>query len=166
MSADGSTVLFGAIPADLQFSAEDKRVLRRFARELTRRVAEGSAFTCLITDDRELRRLNRDFLGHDYATDVLSFPSAEASAGLGEIAVSSERAKAQADEFEHEALDEIRILMLHGVLHLTGMDHERDAGEMARAEQRWREEFGLPETLIARVAQRASQRPAREGRIR
>lgn len=152
MSADGSSVLFGAIPPGLRFSTEDKRALRRFARELERSVAGGSSFTCLITSDRELQRLNRDFLGHDDATDVLSFPSASENGSLGEIAVSSERANAQAAEFGHGHVDEIRILMLHGVLHLTGMDHERDLGEMDRAEQRWRSEFGLPATLIARAA--------------
>ncbi|HEX3681069.1 MAG TPA: rRNA maturation RNase YbeY [Bryobacteraceae bacterium] len=152
MSVDGSTVLFGATPRHLEFSPEDKRALRRFARELERRAAGGRAFHCLMTTDREMQRLNRDFLGHDYATDVLSFPNANGHGGLGDIAVSSERAQAQAEEFGHEYLDEIRILMLHGVLHLTGMDHERDGGEMERAEERWRNEFGLPATLIARVA--------------
>jgi probable rRNA maturation factor len=152
MSVDGSTVLFGAIPQRLELSPEDKRALRRFARELTRRVADGSAFTCLITTDRELQRLNRDFLEHDYPTDVLSFPGANGQGGLGDIAVSCERAKAQAQQFGHGHIDEIRILMLHGLLHLTGMDHERDGGEMDRAEQRWRNEFGLPTTLIARAS--------------
>ncbi|HTU45808.1 MAG TPA: rRNA maturation RNase YbeY [Bryobacteraceae bacterium] len=152
MSVDGSTVLFGAIPTQLEFSSEDKRALRRFARELTRRVAGGNAFHCLITTDCELQRLNRDFLGHDYPTDVLSFPGADGNGGLGDIAVSCERAETQAQEFGHGVMDEICILMLHGVLHLTGMDHERDGGEMDRAEQRWRDEFGLPGTLIARAA--------------
>lgn len=154
MSPDGSTVLFGAIRAELKFSSDERRLLRGFARELERSVTGGSAFTCLVTNDRELQRLNREFLGHDYPTDVLSFPSAGDAGSLGEIAVSSERAKAQAEEFGHGHVDEIRILMLHGVLHLTGMDHERDHGEMERAEQRWRSEFGLPATLIGRAAGR------------
>lgn len=158
MSADGSTVLFGAISKQLQFSLEDKRALRRFARELTRRVAQGSSFTCLITTDRELQRLNRDFLGHDYPTDVLSFPGAVSNGSLGDIALSAERAKVQAQEFGHEHLDEIRILMLHGLLHLTGMDHERDSGEMERAELQWRAEFGLPATLISRASMQGQVR--------
>jgi probable rRNA maturation factor len=152
MSSDGSTVLFGAIPEHLELSAGDKRALRQFARRLQRCVAGGGAFTCLITNDDELRRLNRDFLGRDYPTDVLSFPRASGNESLGDIAVSSERAKAQAQTFGHEHLDEIRILILHGVLHLTGMDHERDGGEMDRAERRWRVEFDLPATLIARAS--------------
>jgi probable rRNA maturation factor len=106
--------------------------------------------TCLITDDRELRRLNRKFRGKNYATDVLSFPSLEA--GAGEIAISLDRAAEQAAEHGHSLTDEIRILMLHGVLHLTGMDHETDTGEMARAEKRWRKRLGLPSGLIERGA--------------
>src|SRR5204863_1068833 len=106
-------------------------------------------FHCLITDDRELRRLNRQFLGHDYATDVLSFPS-ESGVELGELAISAGRAAAQAREHGHSRLDEIRILMLHGVLHLKGMDHQTDGGAMARAESRWRQKLGLPAGLITR----------------
>lgn len=154
MPADGSTVLFGAIPSHLKFSSEEKRALRRFTKALGRSVAQGRKFISLITNDRELQRLNREFLGRDYPTDVLSFPGAGEDACLGEIAVSCERAQAQAEEFGHGRIEEIRILMLHGVLHLTGMDHERDAGEMERAEERWRTEFGLASSLIARAAER------------
>jgi probable rRNA maturation factor len=93
------------------------------------------------------------FLGKSYPTDVLSFPSGEREA-LGEIAISVQRAGEQADEYGHELNDEIRILMLHGVLHLMGMDHENDRGAMARAEKRWRTEFGLPSGLIERSVKR------------
>ncbi len=100
----------------------------------------GRGVTCLITDDRELRALNRRFLRKDFATDVLSFPSSiETPNGeAGEIAISLDRAAAQAAELGHSVEEELRILMLHGVLHLAGMDHETDSGEMARAEARWR----------------------------
>jgi probable rRNA maturation factor len=114
-------------------------------------VANGRAFDCLISGDAELRRLNRDFRGQDYATDVLSFPSGTGlPACLGEIAISLPRARAQAREFGHPPEQEIRILMLHGVLHLLGMDHERDRGRMARAEKRWRARLRLPHGLIER----------------
>src|SRR5436853_4443890 len=130
-------------------------VLRRppietFARGLRDAVAKGREFHCLISDDRELRRLNRQFLGADYPTDVLSFPVNE-DAMLGELAISADRAAVQAREFGHSRLDEIRILMLHGVLHLLGMDHETDRGRMARAESRWRKKLNLPAGLIARA---------------
>ncbi len=146
-----ATVLFRALPAQFRPSAEEKRAIRAFARSLATRVANCRPFLCVISDDRELRRLNNDFLGHDYPTDVLSFPSASGDEDLGEMTISTERATAQALEFGHSRSDEICILMLHGVLHLCGLDHERDGGRMAAAEQRWRKELNLPLNLIARA---------------
>ena len=162
-----------------------RRELRQFLHELSRRIARGRAIVCLITDDRELRRLNREFRGKAYATDVLSFPAmkpeayielppgAESKSGahsefqrarfkqgtrgregasnLGELAISLDRAAAQAAGHGHSLTDELRILMLHGALHLAGYDHETDSGEMARAELRWRKRFGLPIALIERA---------------
>jgi probable rRNA maturation factor len=146
-------VLMRGAPSGLRRGA-----LEEFARQLVERVTGGRAFHCLITGDRELQRLNRQFLGKDYPTDVLSFPAAEsAQAGmpmppiLGEIAISATRAARQARAFRHSADQEIRILMLHGALHLLGMDHERDHGAMARAENAWRKKLGLPAGLIERV---------------
>ena len=142
-----SLVLFRRAPAGLR-----RERVAHFACELRKRVTRGRGFLCLITGDRELKNLNRRFLGKDYATDVLSFPAGGGkSAALGELAISAERAADQAREFGHSMDDEIRILMLHGVLHLLGMDHERDRGAMARAETRWRKQFGLPTGLIERV---------------
>lgn len=149
MSESGSTLLFRELPSHLKFSAGEKRELRAFARKAASRLGDRRAFTCVLSDDNELRALNRQFLGHDYATDVLSFPGSNGD--LGEIIISAERAQAQAAEFGHNRVDEIRILMLHGLLHLSGMDHERDNGAMARAEKKWRDEFGLPNSLIART---------------
>jgi len=151
MSSDGSTVLFGALPAKYKFSAADKRVLTRFARKLSAQMAQGKYFECLITDDRELQRLNQSFLKHNYPTDVLSFPAEGQPFAIGECAISVERAADQSREFGHSLLEEIKILMLHGVLHLTGLDHEKDAGEMALAEARWRNELKLPNSLIERA---------------
>lgn len=153
MSSEGSSLLFQAVPAALKLSVEDKRVLRQFTKTVEQHVTGGRSFCCLLTSDRELQRMNREFLQHDYPTDVLSFPAASANGSLGELAISTERAAAQAAEFGHTLLDELRILMLHGVLHLTGMDHEHDRGEMARAERKWRVQFGLPNSLIARTQQ-------------
>ena len=137
--------------------------LEQFARGLRRRVTGGREFQCLITGDAEMQRLNREFRRKDYPTDVLSFPSGtgvhkkKGQAGtpiqlsLGDIAISVDRARAQAREFGHTVDDEICILMLHGVLHLMGMDHERDGGAMARAETEWRRKLRLPSALIERV---------------
>jgi probable rRNA maturation factor len=151
MSSDGSLLVFRSVPAHLRFGTADKRALRNFARGLSERIGHSRAFCCLVTSDEELRRLNREFLNHDYPTDVLSFPAAEEGGELGELAISIERADVQARQYEHALLDELRVLMLHGVLHLSGMDHERDRGEMARAERKLRKEFGLPNGLIARA---------------
>jgi probable rRNA maturation factor len=125
--------------------------LRAFAEQLRDEVAGGQAFCCLLADDRELRRLNRQFLGKDYPTDVLSFPEPGPDDFLGELAISVERAREQARLLGHTVEVEIRILMLHGVLHLLGMDHEEDRGRMARAETRLRKKLGLPAGLIERV---------------
>jgi probable rRNA maturation factor len=148
-SPEGSTVTFRRVPADIRRAAA-----ARFARRLEAQVAKGRPFDCLIAGDAELRRLNREFRGEDCATDVLSFPApvfAGRSSRLGDIAISWRRARAQARRFGHSTEREIRLLMLHGVLHLLGMDHQNDAGRMARAERRWRARLGLPNGLIERV---------------
>jgi probable rRNA maturation factor len=118
--------------------------LRDFLADMAKRLARNQPVTCLITTDGELRRLNRQFRGKNYATDVLSFPP-------DEMAISLDRAAAQAKELGHSLDAELRILMLHGLLHLRGMDHENDSGEMRRAETRWRKRLGLPAGLIERA---------------
>jgi probable rRNA maturation factor len=148
-SPDGSTVTFRRAAADVR-----ARALTVFARKLEREVAKGAAFDTLITGDAELRKLNREFRGKDYATDVLSFPAVGGQGSpthIGDLAISVARARAQAKQYGHTVEQEIRILILHGLLHLLGMDHERDGGRMARAEKRWRRELGLPDGLIERV---------------
>jgi probable rRNA maturation factor len=135
----------------------DRAELRGFLAELTRRVARGRIITCLIATDAEVRRLNRQFRGKNQATDVLSFPPANPNGVSGDIAISIDRARIQAAERGHSLADELRILMLHGALHLAGMDHESDSGEMARAEGRWRRKLGLPDGLIERAHQKAQR---------
>jgi probable rRNA maturation factor len=146
MSPDGSQFLFRSAPRGL-----DRKRLRQFQETLREQVAEGREFTCLLTSDAELRRLNATFLGKDYATDVLSFPSLEGEEGLGELAISAVRAREQAAEQGHPIETEIEILMLHGVLHLLGHDHETDRGAMRRLETRWRKKLQLPAGLIERT---------------
>jgi probable rRNA maturation factor len=143
-SPEGSSVLFRRVVSDVR-----PRALQTFARKLRLEAAKGRAFECLITGDAELRKLNREFRGKDQATDVLSFPSGLGE-GMGSIAISAARARAQGRNFGHSTEAEVRILMLHGVLHLLGYDHETDNGRMARAEKRWRQNLGLPNGLIER----------------
>lgn len=128
---------------------EERAALRAFARELSDKVLEGHSFVCLLSDDAQLQQLNKEFLGHDFPTDVLSFPSGETDE-LGEIAISLGRATEQAIEQGHTLLEELKILMLHGALHLSGMDHEKDGGEMKRRETKWRKALDLPAGLIER----------------
>jgi probable rRNA maturation factor len=128
-----------------------RRELKAFAAALQTEVARGRAFDVLIAGDAELERLNRQFRAKPYPTDVLSFPSEGIENFMGEIAISEARAATQAEELGHSKDCEIRILMLHGVLHLAGMDHEKDNGAMARAERRWRKHFSLPAGLIERA---------------
>jgi len=128
----------------------DRNAVRRLASRISLEPAAGQRFCCLITGDAELQRWNREFLGHDYPTDVLSFPSSSPGGGLGDMAISVDRAAIQAQEHDHTVEEEIGILMLHGVLHLLGYDHETDRGRMARVEKKWRAALDFPIGLIER----------------
>jgi probable rRNA maturation factor len=102
--------------------------------------AAGS-FGVRFASDREMRRLNRDFRGKDRPTDVLSFPGGEepgAGWHLGDVVISVPTARRQAAAAGHPAERELRLLLLHGVLHCLGHDHETDQGEMERLERRLR----------------------------
>ena len=112
----------------------------------------------LLADDRVLRRLNREYRGKNKATDVLSFPAGEGFPGAhaGDLAISLETAARQAEDHGHTLRDELRILILHGVLHLSGLDHEADDGEMAARERELRRRLRLPLGLIARAGTSAS----------
>ena len=109
--------------------------------------------TLMVTDNRELRALNMRFKGADRATDVLSFPAPVFVRGFaGDIAISVEIAAKNARRLGHSVSDEIRILVLHGVLHLAGYDHDSDNGEMASRELLMRKRLSLPTGLIERNA--------------
>ena len=111
--------------------------------------ARGDLSVAIISD-RRMRALNRQFRGKDYATDVLSFPSEERGF-MGDIVIAEGVAKRQAREAGHSLQTELRVLSLHGLLHLLGYDHEADDGKMARVEARLRRKAGLPEGLIERA---------------
>ena len=143
-----------------------KTGLARFVREAQRAVGLAGAVDVLLADDRLLRRLNRGFRGKDKATDVLSFPAVEELRGefAGDLAISLETAAKQAEEHGHSLRDEVRILLLHGLLHLSGMDHETDRGEMAAKEAELRKKLRLKSGLIARAGRKVSaQSAARRG---
>ncbi len=157
-----SLVIYGKAPRWLR-----RRDLNAFAETVCRRVAGDRRFCCLLTDDEALRRLNREFRGLDEPTDVLSFPAAAPDGELGDIAISVDRAREQAADYGHDLMTEIRVLLLHGVLHLVGHDHASDRGKMRRVEARWRRQLGLPAGVIERVTGRkAAPKRAAGGRKR
>lgn len=128
---------------------------------------------CLVSD-RVMRRYNKQFRRKNETTDVLSFPMDPQESGedyFGDILISVETAQRHAARFGLRLEDEIKVLILHGLLHLAGQDHERDKGQMARNERRWAARLGLARSLLAREPgtmgagnlppQRASLRPSR-----
>ena len=127
-----------------------------------RRVAPAGArgrVGIALVSDRRIRALNRAYRGKDRPTDVLSFPgdplpstvSIVPDRFLGEIVIARGVARRQARDARHSELTELRVLALHGLLHLLGYDHESDSGEMRRAERRLRRKGGLSEGLIERT---------------
>ncbi|HXC68406.1 MAG TPA: rRNA maturation RNase YbeY [Pyrinomonadaceae bacterium] len=102
----------------------------------------GTSATIAFVSDSSIRKLNRQFRNIDKATDVLSFPADEPE-NLGDVAISVETAAKQAEENGLEFNDEIAQLILHGLLHLSGYDHETDNGEMNRLELRLRRKLGI-----------------------
>lgn len=128
----------------------DDECWRAFAAKALKVVpANGAGVTVAFVSDRAMRELNRRWRGKRGTTDVLSFPAAQAefekSAGatLGDVVISVERAKAQAAEHRLSFAREIEQLILHGVLHLCGYDHETDDGEMNALEVRLRRRLGI-----------------------
>jgi probable rRNA maturation factor len=129
-----------------------KAGLARFLNRARAAVGIEGEIDVLLSDDKALRRLNRSFRGKDKATDVLSFPAGDQAGGMaGDLAISVETAARQAAALGHTLRDEVRVLLLHGTLHLAGFDHEQDAGEMGAREAELRRELGLPAGLIARA---------------
>jgi probable rRNA maturation factor len=126
--------------------------LTRFVNRARAAVGVRGAVDVLLANDPTLRHLNKTFRGKNKPTDVLSFPapSGFAAKHAGDLAISLETAARQADTHGHALADEIRILILHGLLHLSGEDHETDNGEMAAREETLRRELRLPVALIER----------------
>jgi probable rRNA maturation factor len=138
------------------------RTLARFFKDARAAVRLRGRVSVLLTTDKAIRRLNRQFRGIDKATDVLSFP-AEAFIQkqekiVGDLAISVPTARRQSTEQGHPLRTELKVLILHGLLHLAGYDHEADSGQMARRERRLRAQLGLPQGLIERSASRSAAR--------
>jgi len=151
---------------EYKLSGVTGKALDAFVVEAQKAAKLRGEVSILVTDDAEMRRLNREFRGKDKTTDVLSFP-AEVKGVAGDIAISGVIAKANASELGHSALNEIKILVLHGVLHLAGHDHEDDNGEMAALEAKLRVKLALPAGLIARTHEAAAKKaPAKKAVVK
>lgn len=142
--------------------------LEKFLARAKRAVRSAQDVTVLVTSSAKIRSLNRRFRYKDKATDVLSFPARALSFEgdtphfAGDIAISAEIAAANAAQFGHRVDEEVKILILHGILHLAGFDHERDNGAMARREAHLRQVLKLPSALIERVHSGNSSAPKKK----
>ncbi len=132
------------------------RTLARFLAQAQAAVKLRGHVTVLLTTDGTIRSLNRRFRGKNKATDVLSFPAGSTTPGVeriaGDLAISVPTARRQATAQGHTLSTEIKVLILHGMLHLAGYDHEADSGQMARRERLLRARLRLPQGLIERAA--------------
>jgi probable rRNA maturation factor len=149
-----------AKPADArkQLRLPTARTLGRFLAAAQTAVRLRGQVTVLLTTDKAIRSLNRRFRGKNKATDVLSFPAEPGIHGgeriAGDLAISVPTAARQAAAQGHPLATEIKVLMLHGLLHLAGYDHETDEGQMARRERLLRARLKLPQGLIERSSGR------------
>lgn len=146
-------------------SALPKRELSRFLADASERAGVQGEVTVLFSTDDRLRELNRTYRRKNKPTDVLSFPPAApefagGSASGGDLAISVDTARRQAEALGHSLLVEAQVLILHGLLHLAGHDHEQDSGQMARLESKLRRAFDLPAGLIQRTEAASSRKPA------
>ncbi len=143
-----------------------RRELRNFVRSACEAIPLEGEISVLLTTDAAVQAMNRTYRRKNRPTDVLSFPAAMTGVPgepqlAGDLAVSLDTAERQASEFGHSLLLEVKILLLHGMLHLAGFDHEQDGGQMARRERALRRKLDLPPGLIQRAALRAPKvRPA------
>ena len=144
--------------------------LARFVSHARRAVALKGTVEVLLTGNEEMKLLNQRFRGKNKATDVLSFPAAQDNLRkqfAGSIAISAEIAAHNAQALGHTTAEEVKILVLHGILHLRGYDHERDKGQMARRERQLRAQLRLPLGLIERTGrERAGPSFARPSLVR
>lgn len=148
------------------FESKPERIsqnsLESFARQAQRLAGARGEISVLLTGADRMQELNRRFRGKDRPTDVLSFPREEG----GDIALCIEIARDNASRFGHSLAHELKILLLHGMLHLAGFDHETDSGEMAAREMNLRSRLKLPATLIDRVHNNGQSPPESSSRMK
>src|SRR5262249_8101193 len=111
----------------------------------------------LIAGNRRMQQLNRRFRQKNKPTDVLSFPRREG----GDIAISAEIAGKNARHYRHSEAQGLKVLILHGMMHLAGSDNETDNGQMAKVEHKWRTQLNLPASVIGRAQPPKAPRSSR-----
>jgi probable rRNA maturation factor len=131
--------------------AFDESAILAFIACIAKNVAAGAEFAVVVSNDDAVRGANRRFRGISRTTDVLSFPDGD-DGRLGDVLISAPRAQRQAETYGHAIDDELKVLTLHGLLHLLGYDHETDQGEMNRVEKCLRRRYKLPTALSERAA--------------
>jgi probable rRNA maturation factor len=127
-----------------------RQTLARFATRARELAGVSGEVAVLITSSQQIQQLNRRFRGKNKPTDVLSFPREDG----GDIAISAEIAQSNAQRFRHSTAAEIKVLIVHGMLHLAGYDHEADNGRMQKREAKLRAQLRLPASLIQRSLNR------------
>lgn len=130
--------------------------LQRFVLRVRRLLKLRERINVLVAGSVELRSLNRRFRKVDKPTDVLSFPSLpvgrqQTNPVASDVVISADIARENAKKLGHSLADEVKILTLHGILHIAGFDHENDRGAMAKKEQQLRRRLGLEPGLIERT---------------
>jgi probable rRNA maturation factor len=140
-------VIFETKVSDVPTPGVSTAQLQRFVRRAQTLAKVKGEVDILISDNTRLRDLNHRFRHKNKPTDVLSFPRPSG----GDIAISADIALENAHRYGHSIAEEIKILVLHGMLHLAGYDHEADNGRMARTEARLRSQLKLPASLIDRM---------------
>ena len=152
-TAAKSAVVSGPATLPKNLRLPSPRTLNRFLAEAQAAVRLKGEVSVLLTTDAAIRKLNTRFRHKNKATDVLSFPAEGIGAEeiAGDLAISAPTARRQAVEQGHSLSPEIKVLILHGLLHLNGYDHVTDNGKMARRERLLRGKLGLPKGLIERA---------------
>jgi probable rRNA maturation factor len=147
-------------PATIPNPALSTTSLTRFLNRARLAVGLRGQVDVLLTTDSTLRQLNKNFRGKNKPTDVLSFPAPHefAKKHAGDLAISLDTAARQATTYGHTLDEEVKVLLLHGLLHLAGQDHETDNGEMATQEAALRRDLRLPATLIERTTQTTTKK--------
>ncbi len=152
-------VVLDLVILEKKVAGVNEAALERFVLRARKAVGLTGQVNVLVTSSAALLSLNQRFRSQNKATDVLSFPAASSAQEsrtakkklAGEVAISADIALKNSFRLRHPAVDEVKILALHGILHLAGFDHERDNGEMARKEAKLRHALGLPSALIERT---------------